>query len=250
MAIDQQALKDTLREALGGDGELYALAEQKLLANEKAATDFLAGYMRNRDYTQKTQALSDERKGMEDVKRTYEGQIDQYRQLLTEAEQGKQQVLRDLAQNRESLAGAYSRLQSIKRQYQLSDDDIPTYKDLIDTESKQKVVDHSLDIDQKIAAVKADIVNYLTQKLVPELGGMAQLDIAWADIRDEHRELTGKRMTAKEAQELLADADKSAKAGRPVSLKQMWEQKYDAASLRQKRHDEDLTKELRQKWDD
>jgi hypothetical protein len=250
MPIDPQLLKDTLREALGGDGELYALAEQKLLMNEKAATDFLAGFMRNRDYTQKTQALAADRTGMDDQKRVYEGQIAQYQQLLQDAENAKGQVLRDLAQRDESLAGAYSRLKTIKQRYQLSDDDIPTYEDLIRTEQKGRPVDSSTDIDQKLAAFKQDIHRYLTEKLVPELGGMAQLDIVWSDIRDEHRELTGKRMTAKEQQELLNEADKRSRAGRPVSLKALWEEKYEVPDLRQKHHDGELEKKLRQKWDD
>lgn len=250
MAVDRETLEVVLREAVDGDGELYALLHQKMMANDKIANAFVSGYMRNRDYTQKTQALAQERTGMEDQKKTYDAQIAQYQQLLQQAEGDKQQVLRDLAQHKESLAGAYSRLQHIKQTYQLSDDDIPAYKDLIDTQTRQKPVDHSTDIDQKLAAFKADIANYLTQKLVPELGGMAQLDIVWSDIRDEHRELTGKRMSAKEAQELLTEADKRAKAGRPISLKALWEEKYDAPGMRQKHHDESLEKTLRQKWDD
>lgn len=250
MPIDPQLLKDTLREALGGDGELYALAEQRLLANEKMATDFLAGYMRNRDYTQKTQALSQERGQAQDEKKLYENQIEQYRQLLEQAETGKQQVLRDLAGHKESLAGAYSRLQDIKQRYQLGDDDIPAYKDLIDTSRKGKPVDSSGDIDDKLAAFKKDMEQYLTQKLVPELGGMAQLDIVWSDIRDEHRELTGKRMSAKEQQDLYAEADRRSRAGRPISLKALWEEKFDVPTMRQKHHDDDLEKKLRTKWDD
>jgi hypothetical protein len=250
MPVDQDALKAALREAVNGDGELYALLEQKMLANEPIATSFLSGYMRNKDYTQKTQTLAQERGQYEENKKVYETQLAQYQQLLQESEGAKQAVLRDLAQHKESLSGAYARLQHIKDTYQLSDADIPQYKDLIDTQRKEKPVDHSTDIDQKLQAFKREIGEYLQNKLVPELGGMAQLDIVWSDIRDEHRELTGKRMTAKEQQDLFQEADKRSRSGRPISLKALWEEKYEVGNLRQKHHDEGLEKTLRQKWDD
>ncbi|HEY6370196.1 MAG TPA: hypothetical protein VIX37_06435, partial [Candidatus Sulfotelmatobacter sp.] len=68
-------------------------------------------------------------------------------------------------------------------------------------------------------------------------------------IRDEHRELTGKRLSAKEAQELLSEADKRGRAGKPISLKSLWEEKYDAPAMRQKYHDDQLEKTLRERWD-
>ena len=257
MPVDKEVLRQTIREAVGDDGELYALLEQKLLANDATAANFLSGFMRNRDYTAKTQALADDR-------RTYDGQvqqfssqingvnnqIEQYRAMLERAESEKQAVLRDLGKERESLQGAYARLQHIKQVYQLSDDDIPQYGDLIKTQARGKPVDSSdIDIDEKLKAFKGEITQYLAQKLIPELGGMAQLDIAWNDIREEHRDLTGKRMTAKEQQELLTEANQRSQQGRPISLKQLWEEKYDGAKLRMSKHDQDYEKELRGKWD-
>jgi hypothetical protein len=253
MPVDKETLKTTIREAVGEDGELYSLLEQKLLANDETATKFVGGFMRDKDYRTKTQALASDRQTMADERKTMEGQVDQYRQLLEAAETDKVKVLRDLAGHKESLSGAYARLKHIKELYQLSDQDIPDYQDLVDTKQRGKPVDTSTDIESRLADFKKeltrDIGAYLTEKLVPELGGMAQLDIVWNDIRDEHRELTGKRMTAKEAQELLNEADKRGRAGRPISLKALWEEKYDAPALRQKHHDEGLEKKLREKWD-
>ena len=250
MPVDRETLEAVLREAVDGDGELYALLHQKMTANDKIASAFLSGYMRNKDYTQKTQTLADQHRGMEDQKRTYEGQIEQYRQLLEGAETSKQQVLRDLAQHKESLAGAYSRLQHIKQTYQLSDDDIPAYKDLISTQTKGKPVDSSTDIDEKLNAFERKITQYLTEKLVPELGGMARLPGIFDDVKYEHQQLTGKRLSKKEHEDLLEEADRRARSGRPISYQNLWEEKYDVASLRQKHHDEDLEKKLRSKWDD
>jgi len=243
MPVDKELLKATIKESMAGDEELQLLLEQKLSQNDNIANAFLSGFMRNRDYTQKTQGLADDR-------RTYEQQIDQYKQMLEAAEGEKARVLKDLASHKVNVATANARLKHIKDTYQLSDDDIPNMPDLIQTTHTRKPVDSSdMDIDAKLAAFKADIGKYLTEKLVPELGGMAQLDIVWSDIRDEHRELTGKRLSAKEAQELLTEADKRSRAGRPISLKGLWEEKYDAPALRQKHHDTGLEKELRAKWD-
>lgn len=250
MAIDKDTLRATLREALGDNQELIALFEEKLSNNDAVATQFLAGFMRNKDYTVKTQSLAEERRNLEGEKTTLQGQVDQFRSLLEAAEADKAKVLRDLAAHKVTVAQAHARLKHIKETYQLSDDDIPAFGDLIDTKTGGKPVDSSaMDIDGKLQAFRQEITQYLTQKLVPELGGMAQLDITWADIRDEHRELTGKRMTAKEAQELLNEADKRNRAGKPISLKSLWEEKYDAPKLRQEHHDKEFEKSLRTKWE-
>jgi hypothetical protein len=253
MPVDREVLKETLREAVGGDGELYSFLEQKLLAQEDLATKFVGGYMRDKDYRTKTQALAEDRRKWEaeaGQADQYKQQVDQYRQLLETAEGEKAKVLRDLGKQKESLQGAYARLQHIKEMYQLSDDDIPTYKDLIDTKAKGKPVDHSdIDIDSKLQALEDKLTKYLAEKLVPELGGMARLPGIFDGVREEHRELTGKKLTQKEHDELLNEAERRAKSGRPVSYMQLWEEKYNVPELRQKQHDQTFEKELRAKWD-
>lgn len=249
MPVDKDNLEAVLREATDGDGELYLLMHQKMLANDKLANAFLSGYMRNRDYTQKTQGLADERRTMEDQNRNLQGQVDQFRQLLEAAEAEKGKVLKDLAEHKVSVAEARARLKHIKQVYQLSDDDIPNTPDLIDTSRTGKPVDTSTDIDAKLNALENKLTKYVADKLIPELGGMAQLDIEWASIRDEHRDLTGKSMTAKESQWLLDEAGNRGRAGKPTSLRALWEEKYDIPKLRQKSHDDDILKEARAKWD-
>lgn len=249
MPVDKEILKSVIREAVGDDHELYAHLDQKLQANDEAATRFVAGFMRDRDYRTKTQALASDRQTIEQERQTWDGQMQQYRQLLEQAETEKAQIMKELAAHRVSVAEAQARLQNLKRNYQLSDEDVPSIPDQIETYQKKKVMDSSTDIDDKLAAFEKKITSYLAEKLVPELGGMAQLDIVWSDIRDEHRELTGKRLTAKEQQELLSEADKRGRAGKPISLKALWEEKYDAPAMRQKHHDGELEKQLREKWD-
>lgn len=249
MAVDKEALRGVIREAVGDNQELYALLDEKLSANDAVATQFLSGFMRNRDYTSKTQALAEERRNMEGERGTLQGQVEQYRQLLESAEADKTKVLKDLAAHKVTVAQAHARLKHIKDTYQLSDDEVPAFADLIDTRTSGKPVDSSSDLDARFAAFEQKMTQYVTQKLVPELGGMAQLDIVWSDIRDEHRELTGKRLTAKEQQELLNEADRRGRAGKPISLKALWEEKYDAPKLRQNHHDKEFEKGLRTKWE-
>jgi hypothetical protein len=186
---------------------------------------------------------------LDQERRGYDGQIAQYRQLLEAAENDKNTIMRDLAQNKVSVATANARLKHLKQHYNLSDDDVPDIPDMIETHQKGRVVDTSTDLDKRFADFEKKLTSYITDRLVPELGGMAQLDIVWNDIRDEHRELTGKRLTAKEAQELLNEADKRGRAGKPISLKLLWEEKYDASALREKHHDDALEKKLRDRWD-
>ena len=143
MAIDKETLRATIREAVGDDNELYALMEQKLLANDATATQFLSGFMRNKDYTTKTQTLAEERRSMDGERQNLNGQVEQYRQLLEAAEADKGKVLKDLATHKVTVAQAHARLKHIKDTYNLSDDDIPQFGDLIDTTKSGKPVDSS-----------------------------------------------------------------------------------------------------------
>ena len=226
MPVDREVLKETIREAAKGNEELQKYLEEKLQSNDELASSFVGGYMRDRDYRTKTQSLAEDRRTIEAQAEQSRRQVDEYRKLLEAAEADKAKVLKDLGTHKESLSGAYARLQHIKDTYQLSDDDIPSYKDLIDTKVKGKPVDSSGDLDARLAAfredINRDIGKYISDRLVPELGGMAKLDIVWSDIRDEHRELTGKRLSAKEQEDLLTEADKRTRSGKPTSLKAMW----------------------------
>lgn len=253
MPVDKQALKETIREAVGDDAELYSMLEQKLSANDDMATKFVGGFMRNRDYTQKSQGLATDRQTWEGDKRTMEGQLEQYRQMLDSAETEKAKVLKDLATHKVTVAQSQARLKHIKDVYQLSDDEIPNIPDQIETYQTRRPVDTSTDLDARFQAFekrfKDDMGKYLAEKLVPELGGMAKLPIVYMDIVNEHAKLTGTPLSASQVDELLNLADARSKAGRPISLKQAWEEKYDAPALRQKFHDTGFEKELRAKWD-
>ena len=133
MPVDKAELKERIREIAGDDPDFARTLEEKLASNDAVATQFIAGFMRHKDYTTKTQALATDRQTMDQERRTWDGQIQQYRQLLEQTEQEKGQILRDLANHKVSVATAHARLKDLKTRYQLSDDDVPSIPDQIET---------------------------------------------------------------------------------------------------------------------
>jgi hypothetical protein len=237
MPVDQQALNAAIDEATGGDAELATLLRERLAKSENAAVAFLGGFTRTADYTRKTQALSGEKKQLET-------QLATYQQTLEAAEADKAKILKDLANQKISVASANARLQSVKETYQLSDDDIPPMGDLIDTRKSGKVHDSTAELDERFSAFEKRLEDKISKTLLPELAGMTNLDIVWDDIRGEHRELTGKRLGVKEQQEILKTARESNR-----SLADVWEEKYGIPDARKKVERETWAKEERAKWD-
>ena len=237
MPVDKQVLEAAIAEASKGDDELAGLLRDRLSKNETAAASFAAGFMRNADYTQKTQSLADERK-------KFDGQLDTYRQQLEAAEADKAKILKDLANQKVTVAQARARLQAVKDTYQLSDDDIPPVGDLIDTRKTGRPVDSTPDLDEKLAAFKNDIFKEISGKIVPELAGVAQLTPIWMSMASEHQQLTGKQLTYAEQQAILKTASESS---RP--LMSVWEEKYNIPAERRRVEHETVVKEARAKWD-
>ena len=255
MPVDKEALRATIREAFG-ESALAAEVEQNLLANEAAATNFIGGFLRNKDYTQKNQSLADERRQaeadrqrMQDEQKIIQQQMEQYRQQLDAAEQEKSKVMKALRDEEISKAEAWALLQNIKKTYQLSNDDIPDRTDIRRTAQDGVVHDTSRDLDDRFAAFEKKMMANITQQLIPEMGGMARLPSIFVNTWAEHEKLTGKMLSEKEHEDLLNEADRRHRAGRPISYRQMWEERYDVPALRQKAHDTNLEKELRAKWD-
>lgn len=237
MPVDQGLLNSAIEEATGGDAELTALLREKFSKNDAAAAAFTGGFTRTRDYTQKTTALADDRKKIE-------GQLAQYQSQLESAEKEKDKVMRDLANHKVTVAQANARLAAVKETYNLSDEDIPPMGDLIETRKGGKVVDSTDDIDTRLDERFKAFEKTITDRIIPELGSMTELDIIWAAMADEHKELTGKFLNATERREILKTARESNKP-----LTTVWEEKYSIPTER-KRVERDLwAKEERAKWD-
>jgi hypothetical protein len=238
MPVEKNLLEKCIKQAAEGDQELADLMRKKYTENDALAVKFVAGFTATDDYTRKTQELSSERKKIET-------EVAQYQKRLQDADSEKKEILTKLANQEVSTATAQALLNRVKTEYALTDDDIPGMADLIKTRKTGEVVDSTPDIKTALADFKKEIMGEISKTLIPELTGMSELDLVWDDIRDEHRELTGKRLAAAEQRSLLAEAREKGK-----SIKSLWEEKNDVPALRKAQERETWRKEYDQEQSD
>lgn len=238
MPVDKKILEDCILEAAGEDAEMATFLRDRYLKNDALASKFVAGFMRNSDYTKKTQELAGQRQQFD----TQAAQLETARKALEKAEVEKNKIMQDLAGHRITVAKAREMAKILKDKYELNDDDLPGISDLIETAKSGKVVDSTPDLDTRLASFGDDLMKRMEERFVnammPELGSMAALPMIWQEINREHQELTGKALTFSEQQEIL----KSARDNKQ-SLKQVWEDKYQVAGdtgLRMQKRDERL----------
>lgn len=245
MPVDKKILEDCILEAAGDDQEMATFLRDRYLKNDALAAKFVGGFMRNTDYTQKTQGLKAERQQFETESGNQKAQLETVRRALEAAETEKSGIMKELAGNRMSVAKARELMKLLQEKYQLTDDDLPGMSDLIETRKTGKTVDSTEDLDTRFAAFKADLKKEIeadfVKTLLPELGSMAALPVVWGEIAREHEELTGKRLTAAEQHEILKLARDNKK-----SLRDVWEEKYQVIAgtwgdgLRMQKRDERL----------
>lgn len=240
MPVDAVLLDSCINEAAGGDQEMIAFLKDRYSKNDSLAAKFVGGYTRTQDYTQKTQKLSEQQKQFDGQTK----QLETLRSQLESAEAEKSKMLKDLAAGRITVAKARAIAQTLRDQYNLTDDDLPGMSDLIETAKTHKVVDSTDDLDTRFQKFGEDLIGRMEKKfvdsLMPELGSMASLPIIWNDISREHQELTGKAITFQEQQEILKTARESNKP-----LRTVWEEKFEISGdsgLRMKKRDENLRK--------
>ena len=250
MAVDKTILRQLVEEAAGGDQETTEFLMKKYEANDALAAKFVAGRMTHADYTRKTQELAEERKAIGDSK----ARIAQMQAQLDAAEGEKNKIMQDLASRRVTVAKAKELFTILRDKYNLDDTDLPGMSDLIATRQEGKPVDSSPDLDAKFAEFKTSLMGEMEKKfagaMIPEIGSMAIMPLIWNKINAEHEELTGKKLTFKEQQEIL----KLAQAGTESSLGKgslvgIWQDQYNIDGpdgLRMKKRDEGM----RQKWEE
>jgi hypothetical protein len=238
MAVDKQLLEQCIIEAAGDDADLAKALRDKLNANDALAAKFVGGFMRTSDYTKKTQELAGQRQQFE----AGSAELANVRKALEAAETEKGAIMKELAGHRISTAKARELMKLLQEKYQLTDEDLPGMSDLIETSKKGKPVDTTEDLDSRFAKfgekLMADMEKRFVTALTPELGAMANLPLVWNEITREHEELTGKRLTFSEQQEILKAARDS---NRP--LRDVWEEKFGIsgdAGLRMQKRDEKL----------
>src|SRR5579863_5008430 len=102
MPVDAKVLEDCIIEQADGDAEMATFLRERYKADPNKAAKFVAGYMRQSDFTQKTTALADERKKYDSQSQ----QLEQTRKALEAAETEKNTILQDLSKHRVSTAKA------------------------------------------------------------------------------------------------------------------------------------------------
>jgi hypothetical protein len=222
MPVDAALLDSCINEAAGGDQEMIAFLKDRYSKNDSLAAKFVGGYTRTQDYTQKTQKLSEQQKQFEGQQK----QLETLRASLESAEAEKSKMMKDLAAGRITVAKARAIAQTLRDQYNLTDEDLPGMSDLIETAKTHKVVDSTDDLDTRLASMRDEITKELEKKFVStlgsELGAMADLDIIWPQIEYEHEQLTGKRMTPAERREILTEAKQQGSGG----IVKAWDNKF------------------------
>ena len=250
MPVDQQVLAQCIAEAAGDDAEMATFLRDRYAKNDALAAKFVGGYMRSSDYTKKTQELSARTQELSAQRGEFEKQGRELAALhsaLEAAEQEKSKILSDLAQHRMSTAKARELMKILQDKYQLTDEDLPGMSDLIETRKTGAPVDTTPNLDERFKKFGEDLIAQMDKRfagaMMPELGAMAALPLIWNDINREHEELTGKRLSFSEQQDIL----KAARADNKP-LRDVWEEKYSISGedgLRQKKRDE----KLRASWE-
>jgi len=247
MAVDKQLLESCIAEAAGDDKEMTDFLRERYTKNDTLAAKFVGGFTRTADYTRKTQELADQRKTFE----TEHAQLEHARKALEAADKEKNDVLKELAAHRISTAKARELMKVLQEKYQLTDEDLPGMSDLIETRKTGVPTDNTPDIETRLVAFGEDLMKKMEAKFVnamtPELGAMANLPLIWGEIQREHEELTGKRLTFAEQQEILKSArDNTDSSMGKGSIYGIWIDKYKIGGedgLRMKKRDERLKAE-------
>jgi len=247
MPVDKALLDSCIAEAAGDDAEMATFLRDRYAKNDALAAKFVGGFTRTQDYTQKTQALSAKEKEFGTKSAALEQQLAAARTQLAAADAEKNKMMKDLAAGRITVAKAREIGKLLKEKYELTEDDLPGISELIETAKTGKVTDDTPDLETRLTAMRAEITKELEQKFVSslgsELGAMAKLDVIWPRIMYDHEQLTGKRMTAEEQEEILTAAQRG-----EGGIVQVWENKFGIAGdtgLRMKKRDE----EMRKSWE-
>lgn len=221
--MNKQQLEQYVKEVAGDDPDVATKMLEIFGSKPEVAERFGAGFLRHADYTKKAQEVANAKGNTDRV-------LNDYTVKLEQAEKRMKEIMQDAANDKISAATANARLQAVKKAYALSDDDIPTPTEVTDAANtgkvKKGVVD--VDIDAKLDEFKKDFMKSVTEKLIPELSGMAALPIIWNSVNAEHQELTGKRLTKNEQADILKEAKEKGK-----SIEDVWAEKHDIPKHRE-----------------
>jgi hypothetical protein len=210
--------------------------------NPDSATAFVGQRERHDAFTRRTQELSQKEK---DLEKRANDSVTAYAQQLNEAQERLRRIMEDFQNSEISRTKAETLLRKVKEVYGLSDEDIPKIQDPALTAGKSGGNGSSpsaIDIDKKLSEFKDALIKELSPhfRVLPTISNIQQ------EIKERHRELTGKRLTQAEMAELM---QMSMKDDGPT-LEQAWRSKYEIDKLEKQREREEWRKEDRQKWED
>jgi hypothetical protein len=247
MAVTEQDYQKWVEEVAAGD-EAVRTALMQHTGNESFRDRSAGGSMRHADYTHKTKQLAADRK-------LQEQKLGEYETALQDAEGKMSKVMDDLAKEKIDRATADARLDAIKTRWDLKDEDLPTgrERDLTQRIGQDVTKGNNIDIDARLTAFRADLLKELQPAINRMTLDAAAMDTVWDDIRSEHQELFGKRLTGKEQVELMHEFQKLAATKElppgVTNIPAYWEHKFGVSDKRTTAHESALEKKFRDKWE-
>jgi hypothetical protein len=208
-----------------------------LMGNEKAATQFVGQRMRHSDYTKKTQDLASQRT---EIERNATAQITEYATQLSTAQNRINAIMADMEKEQISAATANARLRKVKETYNLTDADIPAIEGVAKPAGTADPDKGPVDLDKRLGAFRDDLLKTIRA----DLFAMPRITAIQSDIAAEHLELTGKRLSRTEMNDLLTKAEKD-----KVRLEDAWKDQYKVDDLRQTKRDDENKKKWQSEWE-
>jgi hypothetical protein len=219
-------------DELGFSDAFKANLLQELEADENRAAKFIEQRLRHTDYTRKTQELASQRKEL-DVAVTQ--QVQEYASKLQEADGKIAKILKDFEHEQISRTTAENRLRTLAVKYEIPKEDLADLlKDSTPAPNARPNGD-AITLEQVTVLMNKTLEDY-TKKLMPELVSFPQISNLQQEIRDQHKELFGKRITNEEMKEIMTAA---AKDGSPGLMK-IWEDRFEVGKVRGEIHDKEV----------
>jgi len=242
LAKDQLEAIEKYVDELGLEGDARTNLIATITGNEKAAVQFIGQRFRHMDYTKKTQELADQRKSLEDKEKAVAATVQEYAQQAQAANEKAAKVIKDLEAAKITASTAAARIEAIKETYNLTDEELPSVTPAGGVvPPKESKADGSFDKEAFAKELRASII----KDIIPELGGMMRAPSLMADIADEHKQLTGKRLTAADFDALIKKSSEG-----QISLQTAWEREYKIPELRQDEWRKAETAKIQQKLED
>lgn len=228
-------------DELGFSDAFKANLLQELDADENRANAFVNQRLRQADYTRKTQELSNQRKDL-DVAVTQ--QVQEYAQKLQEADGKIARILKDFEGEQISRATAENRLRTLATKYEIPKEDLA---DLLKEPPADAPKNGGTGVTlEQVSELMNKTLETYTKKLMPDLLSFPQISAIQQEIRDQHSELFGKRISKKEMDELMTAAAKENSGG----LMKVWEDRFEVPKVRGELHDKSVGETAVSKYKD